>query len=214
PSVYGYLHLDGPALLRSPQSRLVIDDGRMFLEKSREQYDVIIIDPPPPIYAAGVSLLYSQEFYELAKKRLAPGGILAQWIFGGDDTDIASVTQALQQSFPYIRAYAPIASAGAGSGIHLLASMSPIADRSATELTSRLPAAAAEDFVEWGPARTAEQQFALLLARRLSLEQLAALDPTAGPLRDDQPVNEYRFLRSQAPLALRQALFGIAAKLR
>src|SRR5437588_2550812 len=140
PSVYGYFHPDGPALLRSPQSRLVIDDGRMFLEKSREQYDVIIIDPPPPIYAAGVSLLYSQEFYELAKKRLAPGGILAQWIFGGDDTDIASVTQALQQSFPYIRAYAPIASAGAGSGIHLLASMSPIADRSATELTSRLPA--------------------------------------------------------------------------
>jgi hypothetical protein len=29
---------------------------------SREQYDVITIDPPPPVEAAGTSMLYSKEF--------------------------------------------------------------------------------------------------------------------------------------------------------
>jgi spermidine synthase len=214
PSVYGYFHSNGPALLRLPNSRLVIDDGRMFLEKSREQYDAIIIDPPPPIFAAGVSLLYSQEFYDLAKKRLAPGGILQQWVFGGDETDVAAITQAVTRSFPYVRAYGPIASAGPGEGIHFIASLSPIPDRSAAELAARLPAAAAQDFIEWGPGSTAEVQFQMLLDRRLSLEELSALEPHIGPLRDDKPVNEYRYLRSRAPADVREAMFSLAAHLQ
>ncbi|HEV2112577.1 MAG TPA: hypothetical protein VGR50_00430, partial [Terriglobales bacterium] len=214
PSVYGFFHSDGPELLRSPRSQVVIDDGRMFLEKSREQYDVIIIDPPPPIYAAGVSLLYSQDFYELAKDRLAPRGILQQWFYGGDATDLSAMTRAIQQIFPYVEAYGPIGSVGPGTGVHFLASMSPIPERSAAELAARMPASAVEDFLEWGPASSATEQFQLELDQRLAPEKLAALDPQVGPLRDDKPVNEYRYLRSQAPPALRSAMFALAARLR
>jgi predicted membrane-bound spermidine synthase len=42
------------------------------------RYDVITLEPPPPS-AAGVANLYSRDFYELARARLAPAGLVAQW---------------------------------------------------------------------------------------------------------------------------------------
>ena len=105
PRVFGYFHADGPALLRSPLSHVVIDDGRRYLERTYEQYDVITIDPPPPVQAAGSSLLYSKEFYAIIRRRLRPGGILQQWLPGGDPVVRASVARALKESFPYVRVF-------------------------------------------------------------------------------------------------------------
>jgi spermidine synthase len=70
PQLFGYYHADGPALLRSPRSHVVIDDGRRFLERTPQTYDVIAIDPPPPVSAAGSSLLYSEEFYAIVRQHL------------------------------------------------------------------------------------------------------------------------------------------------
>jgi len=53
-------------------------DGRHELLRSVESWDLITLEPPPPS-AAGVVNLYSREFYELARRRLAPGGMVAQW---------------------------------------------------------------------------------------------------------------------------------------
>lgn len=78
PALFGYYHADAPQLLSSPHSHIVVDDGRRFLERSTGQYDVVVIDPPPPIGAAGSSMLYSVEFYSAAKKRLRADGILEQ----------------------------------------------------------------------------------------------------------------------------------------
>ena len=80
PRLFWYYHSDGAELMKSPLSRVVIDDGRRYLERTSEQYDVITIDPPPPVEAAGTSLLYSKEFYSIIRRRLAPGGILQQWL--------------------------------------------------------------------------------------------------------------------------------------
>jgi spermidine synthase len=41
-----------------------------------EQYDLINIDPGPPITQPGMVNLHTREFFELAKARLAPGGVL------------------------------------------------------------------------------------------------------------------------------------------
>ena len=46
--VAGTFHPDAPRLLQSPLARLVVDDGRRFLERTPELFDVITIDPPPP----------------------------------------------------------------------------------------------------------------------------------------------------------------------
>ena len=112
PRLFGYYHADGPELLRSPLAHIVIDDGRRYLERTSQQYDVITIDPPPPVEAAGSSLLYSVEFYSVVRRRLRPGGILQQWLPAGDAVDVASVSRALQQSFPYVRVFPSVRKMG------------------------------------------------------------------------------------------------------
>lgn len=54
-------------------------DGRRELQASAERWDLITLEPPPPS-AAGVVNLYSRDFYQLAANRLAPQGIVAQWL--------------------------------------------------------------------------------------------------------------------------------------
>jgi spermidine synthase len=192
PKMFTYYHPDGGSLLASPRAHMVVDDGRRFLDRSAERFDAVIIDPPPPINAAGSSLLYSREFYELVKAHLSPGGILQQWLFTGDDADKASATRAMTEVFPYVRVYA---SMFGNTGYHLLASTQPIPERTASELTSRMPPAAIADMLEWGPAKTPQQQFELMLKQEISPQQLIALSPQTPALDDDHPINEYDGLR-------------------
>jgi spermidine synthase len=191
PRLFGYFHSDAAQLLGSPLSHVVIDDGRRYLERKQEQYDVITLDPPPPVEAAGTSLLYSKEFYSAIRRRLAPGGILQQWLPTGDAVIQASVARALQQSFPYVRVFHSLDN----RGFHFLASEQPIVQRSAQELADRMPERAVQDLLEWGPASTAAGQFSIILGRELSLDRLIAGAPQAPALQDDHPENEYFFLR-------------------
>ena len=80
PKLFHFFHPDAAQVLASPNAHIVVDDGRHYLERNPARYDVIMIDPPPPVEAAGSSLLYSQDFYAVVKERLQPGGILAQWL--------------------------------------------------------------------------------------------------------------------------------------
>ena len=191
PTMFWYYHADGDKLLNSPRSHIVIDDGRRFLERTRGQYDVIVIDPPPPVQAAGSSLLYSLEFYSAATQRLRPDGILQQWLPGGDPAITAAIARALKESFPYVRAFVSVE----GWGIHFLASQQPIPDRSPADLAKRMPASASADLVEWGPFPTAEQEFAAVLKREVPISRLVAEDVYAPAMQDDRPVNEYYLLR-------------------
>jgi predicted membrane-bound spermidine synthase len=62
---FGYYFDDARSLLKHSKGKVVIDDGRRYLMRTNETYDVVTIDPPPHVTAAGSSLLYSVEFYEL-----------------------------------------------------------------------------------------------------------------------------------------------------
>jgi spermidine synthase len=191
PRVFGFYHPDGPGLLSSPLSNLVIDDGRRYLERTSGQYDVITIDPPPPVEAAGSSLLYSKEFYEIIRQRLSPGGILQQWLPAGDAVVRAAVARALKESFPHVRVFHSVE----GWGYHFLASERALPNPTAAELAQRLPVKAAADLVEWGPETTPELQFAAVLKREISLDGMIAEAPEAPALQDDRPQNEYYAIR-------------------
>ncbi len=195
PRVFGYYHPDGPALLRSPLSNVVIDDGRRYLERTAEQYDLVTLDPPPPVGAAGSSMLYSKEFYATVKERLRPGGILQQWLPGGDEVVRASVARAIEESFPYVRVFRGMG----GEGFHFLASEVPIPRRTPEELVRLMPPTAVKDFMEWGPETTPEAQFRLVLSREFGLDELIAEAPGAPALQDDRPENEYYLLRRFLP---------------
>jgi spermidine synthase len=64
---------------RDPRVRLINDDGRSFLRLSREAYDLITSEPPPPMQA-GVYRLYSREYYRDVLTHLTPTGMMTQWL--------------------------------------------------------------------------------------------------------------------------------------
>jgi len=66
-------------VLGDPRVRAVVMDGRAWLRRVDRRYDLITLEPMPPNFA-GVNSLYSLEFYEIMARRLAPGGIVAQWL--------------------------------------------------------------------------------------------------------------------------------------
>ena len=194
PRLFWYYHSDGPQLLRSPLSHVIIDDGRRYLERTTEEYDVITIDPPPPIEAAGSSLLYSEEFLSTLKQRLRPGGILQVWLPGGGDAVVeSSIARAMLKSFPHVRVFHSFW----GWGYHFIASTDPIPNRTASELAQRLPGRAVEDLTEWGPEATAQGQFLSILNNEVNPDLLIAEAPNTPALHDDLPANEYYVLRRE-----------------
>jgi spermidine synthase len=88
-------------VLGDPRVRLIVEDGRNYLLRTRTPYQVITLEPPN-VYTAGVVNLYTREFYELAYAALAPDGILSQWIPAVDhvDADVASMVRAIAEVFP------------------------------------------------------------------------------------------------------------------
>lgn len=192
PKLFSYYHSDADIVTSSPLNHVVVDDGRRFLERSPAKYDAIIVDPPPPVQTAGSSLLYSEEFYAIAKQRLQPGGILQQWLPEADAATQSAVARAIKNSFPYIRVYRGME----GWGWHFLASERPIPVRTATELLARMPAAAVTDMMEWGPAPTPEKEVDMLLSHPSSPDAIIALAPGTPSLQDDRPINEYFLLRT------------------
>ncbi|MGA2964973.1 MAG: fused MFS/spermidine synthase [Terriglobales bacterium] len=191
PKLFHFFHGDAAQVLASPQAHIVADDGRHYLERNPGRYDVIMIDPPPPVQAAGSSLLYSQDFYAVVRERLRPGGILAQWLPAADDAVQASVARALKNSFPYVRVFPSVEH----WGWHFFASDRSIQNRSAADLVARMPAKAVADMMEWGPAKTADEQYDLMLSAEMTTEQMIALASAIPALQDDRPINEYYLLR-------------------
>jgi len=66
------------AVARDPRVQLHANDGRNHLLLHPGPWDVITCDPVHPLY--GSAPLYSLDFFSLARSRLAPGGIVCQYL--------------------------------------------------------------------------------------------------------------------------------------
>jgi spermidine synthase len=78
-------------------------DGRELVLTSREQYDLVVSEPSNP-YRAGISSLYTIEFYEAVSRRLRDHGLLVQWVQGyavSADT-IRTIARTLRTVFPHV----------------------------------------------------------------------------------------------------------------
>ena len=107
-------------VLRSPKLSVHLEDGRNFLLSQPKQYDQITIELTS-IWFAGATNLYSRDFYELAKRRLRPGGVFQQWfqLHHIGPREVESIMGTLRGSFPYVSAWL-----FGGQGV-LLATMEP-----------------------------------------------------------------------------------------
>jgi len=65
--------------LHDPRVRLHLEDGRYFLEASRDRFDLITGEPPPPRTPGAVNI-YTREYFGLIHDRLADGGIATYWL--------------------------------------------------------------------------------------------------------------------------------------
>jgi spermidine synthase len=65
--------------LRDPRVHIHVEDGRYFLQTTDRRFDLITGEPPPPVVGGAVNL-YTQEYFELIRERLAPGGVTTYWL--------------------------------------------------------------------------------------------------------------------------------------
>ncbi|MBI4573763.1 MAG: fused MFS/spermidine synthase [candidate division NC10 bacterium] len=88
-------------VLADPRVRMIISDGRTFLLNARIPYDVIISEPSNP-WIRGLATLFTREFYGLVRSRLAPDGIMLQWIqgYGIAPEDLRMVAATFHSAFP------------------------------------------------------------------------------------------------------------------
>ena len=90
------------------RSELLHVDARDYLVKCQEQFDIIIIDLPDPIEEGPAYLLYTREFYQLVKDRLAADGIIS--VQAGSATwnellNFTAVNNTLKSVFSIVCAY-------------------------------------------------------------------------------------------------------------
>lgn len=86
--------------LRDERVTVHIEDGRFFLNTTASRYDLITSEPPPP-KMAGVVNLYSQEYFQLIRERLNPGGYASYWlpVQQLEPTDMLAITKAFCNAF-------------------------------------------------------------------------------------------------------------------
>ena len=65
--------------LRDRRVAIHVEDGRFFLQQTGRRYDLITGEPPPP-KIAGVTSLYTLEYFRLLRDRLNPGGLATYWL--------------------------------------------------------------------------------------------------------------------------------------
>ena len=66
-------------VIADPKVTVRIDDARRFLRTTTDTFDGITSDPFDP-WVRGAANLYTKEFFELARRRLAPGGALTLFV--------------------------------------------------------------------------------------------------------------------------------------
>lgn len=91
-------------VVHRPNVRLRIDDGRNFLTTTHQRYDVITADIIQPIHA-GAGNLYSVEYFRLARRALAPHGVMMQWVGIRPASEYQLIVRTFLTAFPHATAW-------------------------------------------------------------------------------------------------------------
>lgn len=170
---------NGP-LLPDPRTHVVIADGRHALRRTSERFDLITADPIH-VWSRGSSDLYTLEYFETMRARLAAGGIASQWLplYELSTLDVKTVAASWCAAFPHTRAYLT------AYDLALIGSPTPLhRDLAATPLPPRVAAALAPLGLHSG---------AELAALRVADDaDLRTWCSGVAPMRDDRPVLEFR----------------------
>jgi hypothetical protein len=90
----------------NPRVHIALGDAREVLLATPRRYDLVFSEPSNP-YRAGIASMFTREFYEAIDARLAPGGMLVQWIqlYEVSGEAIRTVYATLGSVFPHVESW-------------------------------------------------------------------------------------------------------------
>ena len=178
-------------VLDNPKVKIHLGDAREALLTTSETYDVIFSEPSNP-YRAGISSLYTEEFYTAASRRLHPKGLFIQWIqaYEVDPWAVATAMVTLHRVFPEVSVWRTM-----GGDLLLIGQRDPLVI-DVQALRERL-----KDPVYGGAARSIWQTDSVEgvlthFVANAQLAELMAANELGAINHDDANVLEFAFARS------------------
>jgi spermidine synthase len=183
-----FRHVNRDALA-DPRLRVVVADGRNHLLLTERRYDVIISEPSNP-WMAGVSALFTRDFFLLARERLAEGGLFCQWahMYNMAPADLRTVVAGFTDAFPVAALF--LVNEG---DVLLLGGQDDLPRPEEAALRARMDATAVREDLAGVEVRSPSGLAALFA---LGPPELARWTEGAERHTDDRPVLEFRAPRS------------------
>src|SRR5262249_24589824 len=195
PTMFGYYYPDAAQVLANPDGHLVISDGRNHVELTDHTYDIVVVDPPPPIESSGTAVLYSQEFYQASASRLKPDGIMMEWMpFGQNLEEFKAHLRTFASVFPNVAVYF----GPGGSGNYFLGSTGSLALDPANIRSVLSGPGVADDLKNTPDSHGRTLEGWIQLIPKLFGVAGPKVNQFVGPgplLTDDRPLTEYFLLR-------------------
>jgi spermidine synthase len=195
PAQMGAYFSDADRYLHDPQGRIIIADGRNYVRLSTARYDMIVVDPPPPIESAGAVVLLSAEFFSEARQRLNPGGVFMLWM-----PYLATLDEFKMhlRTFRSVFRHVDVVLSPVNNGAYFFGSDTPMSfDRGTLETLLGSPQAKAD----FASAPDDPNFDGATWAREILADDWmhdAQVDEFVGPgplITDDHPISEYYLLR-------------------
>ena len=185
-----FFAVENRRVLTDPRVRLLMGDARHTLLAGHGRYDVISSEPSNP-WMAGVASLFTREFYQLARRRLAEGGMMVQWVQGYNlfPRDLRTIVGTFRGVFPHTTLWRTL------RGDYLLVGTSTALSVDYARLVARLAAApgARQDLARL----KLDSPVDLLSLFLLGEDDLVRFSQGAPEHTDDRPILEF-----SAPRAL------------
>lgn len=191
PRFMHFYHADADLVMAQPNAHVVIDDGRNYLLMHQRQFDVITIDPAPPICGAGTVNLYTREFFELCAHRIRPGGVVCLWVPPAPMSDSKMILHTYATVFPYVSVWA----GPTFPGFFLIGTLRPVNDVEARVRRGFADPATVADLTEWDDScDTPDKVMSLWLCDRDALLEFTRDRPV---VTDDRPFTEFPIWRME-----------------
>jgi len=190
PGFMHYYHADADRVMAQPNAHIVVDDGRNFLLMHPRLFDVITLDPAPPLDSAGTVNLYSEEFCKLCAGHIRPGGAVCIWVPPGQKSEVDMILRTYATVFPFVSVwYGPTY-----RGFYLIGTLRPVNDVEARVRRGFTDPTAVSDLTEWDDScSTADKVLSLRVCDR---DGLLAFTGTQPVITDDRPFTEFPLWRA------------------
>jgi Spermidine synthase len=187
---FKYFHSNADQVLSDPRVHHYVDDGRNFLLMRSKKYDVITIDPAPPIWSAGTVNLYTKEFFESCRKHLTSEGIMCLWVQPDAFSEVCMIMKTYLKVFPN----ASVWRGPRYGGFYMIGSGS-LPDTSISRFREALSdKTVIADINEWEPVPVRPEDIGNMFF--LDASMLALFTKDAMVITDNNPYTEFPLWRS------------------